>query len=177
MTRACTRRRSPSGADVPVCLDPRSRIMRGVGDVLSQPLALAPLHAVLVNPGIATATRAVFAAFDAKNPDQPAECAAAPPLEKLSEPRWQAGSPARPTISKPAAISLHRVDRATCSRHLRGAAGCRLARMSGSGATCFGLFDAAACGGSGAHAIHRRHPDWWVRAAVLSEDLDANSNA
>ena len=58
------------GADVPVCLDPLPRIMRGVGDVLSEPLALPPLHAVLVNPGIATATKDVFAAFDAMNAGQ-----------------------------------------------------------------------------------------------------------
>ena len=44
-----------TGADVPVCLDPRPRIMRGIGEVLSAPLALPPLPAVLVNPGVALA--------------------------------------------------------------------------------------------------------------------------
>ena len=49
--------------------------------------------------------------------------------------------------------------------------GCKLARMSGSGATCFGLFDA---GGTQAAArtLHHRHPDWWVRATVFSENLE-----
>src|SRR5262245_36405516 len=50
-----------TGADVPVCLDPRPRLMRGIGDVLSAPLELPRLFAVLVNPGVAVATREVFA--------------------------------------------------------------------------------------------------------------------
>jgi len=164
-----------TGADVPVCLDPRSRIMRGVGDVLSQPLTLAPLHAVLVNPGIVTATKAVFAAFDAMHPDKPAECAAAPPLEKLSEPALASWLTGEANELEPAAISLHGVIEDVLAA-LRGTASCKLARMSGSGATCFGLFDAAGAAAA-AHALHRRHPDWWVHAVVLSEDLNANSNA
>src|SRR5262249_56898276 len=52
-----------TGADVPVCLDPRPRRMRGIGEVLSEPLTLPRLPAVLVNPGVAVATRDVFAAL------------------------------------------------------------------------------------------------------------------
>src|SRR5215475_8178423 len=52
-----------TGADVPVCLEARARVMRGIGDVLSAPLDLAPLAAVLANPGVAVATREVFAAL------------------------------------------------------------------------------------------------------------------
>ena len=54
-----------TGADVPVCLDPRPRIMRGIGERLSAPLALPPLPAVLVNPGVALPTKAVFAGWKA----------------------------------------------------------------------------------------------------------------
>ena len=53
-----------TGADVPVCLDPRPRIMRGAGELLSAALELPPLPAVLVNPGVALPTRDVFEAFD-----------------------------------------------------------------------------------------------------------------
>src|SRR3954453_22354166 len=53
-----------TGADVPVCLDPRPRFMRGAGEVLSAPLQLPSLAAVLVNPGVALSTKDVFAAFD-----------------------------------------------------------------------------------------------------------------
>ena len=50
-----------TGADVPVCLDPRTRLMRGIGEVLFGPFTLPPLQGVLVNPGVALATKAVFA--------------------------------------------------------------------------------------------------------------------
>ena len=50
-----------TGADVPVCLDPRPRVMRGVGEILSDPLDLPRLPAVLVNPGVAVPTKDVFA--------------------------------------------------------------------------------------------------------------------
>src|ERR1700748_1617207 len=52
-----------TGADVPVCLDPRPRFMRGIGDVLSDPLDLPRLFAVLLNPGVSVATKDVFAAL------------------------------------------------------------------------------------------------------------------
>ena len=54
---------SATGADVPVCLDPRSRLMRGIGEILSAPLDLPQLSAVLVNPSVAVATKEVFAAL------------------------------------------------------------------------------------------------------------------
>ncbi len=54
-----------TGADVPVCLDPRPRVMRGIGDILSEPLDLPRLPAVLVNPGVAVPTKDVFAALAA----------------------------------------------------------------------------------------------------------------
>ena len=52
-----------TGADVPVCLDPRAALMRGIGDILSAPLDLPRLPAVLVNPGVAVPTKDVFAAL------------------------------------------------------------------------------------------------------------------
>ena len=54
-----------TGADVPVCLDPKARMMRGIGEVLSDPFALPELPAVLVNPGVAVPTKDVFAALAA----------------------------------------------------------------------------------------------------------------
>ena len=54
-----------TGADVPVCVSSRPCIMTGVGERLSPPLHLPPLHAVLVNPGVALATREVFSAYTA----------------------------------------------------------------------------------------------------------------
>jgi 4-diphosphocytidyl-2-C-methyl-D-erythritol kinase len=50
---------------------------------------------------------------------------------------------------------------------LRDSVGCRLARMSGSGATCFGLFDSSHAAAAAARALRERHPSWWVRATAL----------
>ena len=60
-TGGCSRSRAGIGADVPVCVDPRPRRMRGIGEMLSAPLAIPKLAAVLVNPGVAVPTRDVFA--------------------------------------------------------------------------------------------------------------------
>ncbi|MGE0036309.1 MAG: hypothetical protein AB7S93_11800, partial [Xanthobacteraceae bacterium] len=50
---------------------------------------------------------------------------------------------------------------------LRDSVGCRLARMSGSGATCFGLFDSSHAAVAAARALRERHPSWWVRSTML----------
>lgn len=163
------------GADVPVCLHPAPRIMRGVGDVLSEPLALPPLHAVLANPGIITATKDVFAAFDAMNADKAVEPTAAPLLEKLSETALIAWLSDHPNDLEPPAVKLHPEISDTLSA-LRAAPGCKLARMSGSGATCFGLFSEAGAEAA-ARTLARAHPGWWVRATTLGENLDGNSPA
>jgi 4-diphosphocytidyl-2-C-methyl-D-erythritol kinase len=163
------------GADVPVCLDPRARIMRGTGELLSEPLALPALHAVLVNPGIATATRDVFAAFDAMNPKQPVDLAVTPFPGSADAPALIAWLSRQSNDLEPAAISLHPVIGEALAA-LRSMPGCALARMSGSGATCFGLFDMRAAQAA-ARTLHGRHPDWWVRATIFSENLDGNAPA
>ena len=75
-----------TGADVPVCLDPRPRLMRGVGDVLSAPLDLPRLFAVLINPGVAVSTREVFAALNLPPAAPPAQAGPPPaPSALLAE--------------------------------------------------------------------------------------------
>jgi 4-diphosphocytidyl-2-C-methyl-D-erythritol kinase len=150
-----------TGADVPVCLDPRPRLMRGIGDVLSEPLDVPKLPAVLVNPGVAVPTRDVFAALNLKPGAQPADTA--PPktmalLDEISNGRNDLEEPAielQPVIANVLAV-LRRLD------------GCRLSRMSGSGATCFGLFDSTHAAEAAARTLHVGYPNWWVRATVLS---------
>jgi 4-diphosphocytidyl-2-C-methyl-D-erythritol kinase len=154
-----------TGADVPVCLDPRPRVMRGIGDVLSAPLDLPRLPAVLVNPRVAVPTKAVFERLAA-----PRIGRAAAPVRQMDVPSDRAaliallrGEPndlERPAIAVAPAI-------AAVLAALQGLAGCRLARMSGSGATCFGLFESARAAAAGARALRERHPDWWVRPTSL----------
>ncbi len=156
-----------TGADVPVCLDPRPRFMRGIGDILSDPLDLPRLAAILVNPGVAVATKDVFAALRLEIARNAGASSPSPPLggeTRAALLRTLAKS--RNDLEKPA-ISLQPMIAEALSA-LRALAGCRLARMSGSGATCFGLFDGSRAAIAGAQALRARHPGWWVRATVLA---------
>jgi 4-diphosphocytidyl-2-C-methyl-D-erythritol kinase len=157
-----------TGADVPVCLDPRPRVMRGIGELLSGPLALPKLPAVLVNPRVAVPTKDVFVALAAQ---RQAQKPAASGADFESRRHWKAadlidalaGEPndlEAPAIAIAPAIAQVLAD-------LRALRGCRLARMSGSGATCFGLFATAPAAAAAARALRAKHPGWWVRATKL----------
>jgi 4-diphosphocytidyl-2-C-methyl-D-erythritol kinase len=162
-----------TGADVPVCLDPRPRIMRGIGNVLSEPLALPRLPAVLVNPGVAVPTKDVFAALrrqrerragnDTKTAIGSAEVAsrARPKMAELMEALADSGNDLEAPAIAIAPVIADVLD------GLRSLAGCRLARMSGSGATCFGLFSSQKTTAAATRALRARHRNWWVRATVL----------
>jgi 4-diphosphocytidyl-2-C-methyl-D-erythritol kinase len=158
-----------TGADVPVCLDPRPRLMRGIGDILSEPLDLPKLAAVLVNPGVAVPTREVFAALKlpagsvAASPPGSATSLDATSLDATS--LADAIANGRNDLELPA-IELQPVI-ADVLAVLRKLPGCRLSRMSGSGATCFGLFDSTAAATAAARTLRIGYPAWWVRPTVL----------
>jgi 4-diphosphocytidyl-2-C-methyl-D-erythritol kinase len=154
-----------TGADVPVCVDPRARVMRGIGELLSDPLSLPELPTVLVNPGVAVPTRDVFAAL------------AAPALtaSDRAEDFLQIDTDAAALVSiltarrndlEAPAIKLQAII-ADVLGALQGSPGCLLARMSGSGATCFGLFGSAATAAEVAHRMQAAHPGWWIEATRL----------
>jgi 4-diphosphocytidyl-2-C-methyl-D-erythritol kinase len=160
-----------TGADVPVCLDPRPRLMRGIGEILSAPIDLPRLPAVLVNPGVAVPTKDVFAALQLK----PATSTGA----SVPSPLWGKERDAvvthgeflrtvgedRNDLETPA-IALQPII-AEVLNDLRALGGCRLARMSGSGATCFGLFNSGRAAMAAARALRAKNPDWWIRATTL----------
>ena len=141
-----------TGADVPVCLDPRTRRMGGIGEILSDPLDLPRLPAILVNPGVAVSTRDVFAALRLP-PIAPAAQAGRPAgtlLDEIANGRNDLEAPAielEPAIAELLAV-LGRLP------------GCRLARMSGSGATCFGLFETNAAASAAARTVRVSYPQW-----------------
>jgi len=154
-----------TGADVPVCLEPTARMMRGIGEVLSDPLRLPGLSAVLVNPGVAVPTKDVFAALAAPaltGPPQPDEFmvidADAASLVPLLAAR-------RNDLQIPA-IRMQPVI-ADVLQALERSPNCLLARMSGSGATCFGLFGSSGTATEAARRMQTTHPGWWVRATTL----------
>jgi 4-diphosphocytidyl-2-C-methyl-D-erythritol kinase len=178
-----------TGADVPVCLDPRPRVMRGIGHILSDPLDLPRLPAVLVNPGVAVPTRDVFAALALKTATTSAGLSTPSSLVRAG---WGGGWSSRATIGRRSrtppgggertafvarvaedrndleapAIELQPVIGDVLAA-LRRLPGCQLARMSGSGATCFGLWNSGRAATAAARALREAHPSWWVRATTL----------
>jgi 4-diphosphocytidyl-2-C-methyl-D-erythritol kinase len=155
-----------TGADVPVCLDPRARVMRGIGEVLSAPLDLPPLPAVLVNPGVPLATKDVFAAFARLGPSKAAAGFDAAAVSGASVAGALAALARGSNDLEPAAVALCPAV-AEALAALRATPDCRLARMSGSGATCFGLYEDESAAIAAAQGIARAHPGWWVRATTL----------
>lgn len=155
-----------TGADVPVCLDPKARMMRGIGEILSDPFALPELPAVLVNPGVAVPTSDVFKALAAPALTPPAQAddffainADAAALVSILAAR-------RNDLEIPA-IRIHVVI-ADVLKTLQASPHCLLARMSGSGATCFGLFGSAGAAQDVAQKVKSDHPAWWVQATKFA---------
>jgi 4-diphosphocytidyl-2-C-methyl-D-erythritol kinase len=148
------------GADVSVCLRNRPMRMRGVGERLSPAPALPACGLVLVNPGVPVSTAAVFRA-------RTGEYSAAAPLPaSWRDARSMAASLAalRNDLERPA-ISLAPVI-GDVLRAIGGTRGCLLARMSGSGATCFGLFENAHYAEAAATEVTK--PGWWAWGGGLA---------
>jgi 4-diphosphocytidyl-2-C-methyl-D-erythritol kinase len=153
-----------TGADVPVCLDLQGRIMRGIGEILSAPLALPRLPAVLVNPGVALATREVFSKLQPlsrRGPPAPNDDTV--PLDREG---YFSYLRQRPNDLESPAMQIEPAVGAALAA-LRTILDCRLARMSGSGATCFGLFDSMRAATAAARALRKQHPGWWIRATTI----------
>src|SRR5215470_2789864 len=153
-----------TGADVPVCLDPRPRLMSGTGDLLSPPLELPRLAGVLVNPHVAVPTKGVFERLAAPRVVLAAKASEDyPPPDRKDLISYLAD---RGNDLESPAIALQPVV-AEVLEALRQLSGCRLARMSGSGATCFALFDNAKAAATAVRALRERIPSWWVRSTML----------
>jgi 4-diphosphocytidyl-2-C-methyl-D-erythritol kinase len=142
------------GADVPVCLVSRPARIRGIGERI-EPLELPALDLVLANPNQAVPTAQVFAAVgpigSARGRDRPV------PGDRAGLLTWLCvrGNDLEAPASRLAPAILQVIEA------LHAQAGCRLARMSGSGATCFGVFDDAPAAARAARALRRTRPDWW----------------
>jgi 4-diphosphocytidyl-2-C-methyl-D-erythritol kinase len=143
------------GADVPVCVLSRPARMRGIGERL-EPLELPELDLVLARPNQAVPTAEAFAGMGpirpARGPDRPMPTDRAGLLAWLADRGNDLEAPARRLV--PAIADVIEA--------LGSHPGCRLARMSGSGATCFGIFDDAPAAARAARTLSRTRPDWWV---------------
>ncbi len=149
------------GADVPVCLHDDPQRMSGVGEVLAPVGPLPPCWLVLVNPNVSAATPEVFKRLKSKlNDPMPNDIPAFDTAPAFAA--WLATQ--RNDLEQPALEVVPKI--AGCLTALQDAL---LARMSGSGATCFGLYETEALAERAAARIDRANPDWWVAAGqVLS---------
>lgn len=146
------------GADVPVCLRSVACRMSGVGERIA-PIATPEFWMVLVNPGAALATKEVFSRLRAvDNPSMP------------GDPGWDRFDgmvdflKAQRNDLEPAAIALEPGIASVLDAISRQPA-CRLARMSGSGATCFGVFGDERSARAARAELEAANPGWWVAAA------------
>ena len=145
------------GADVPVCLLSQPSRMGGTGEILGIAPLLPPCGIALANPGVAVSTEAVFRARDAGH--GPGYSAAADLPPRWPDAAAMAGDLARLGNDLEAPAVAMRPEIGAALDWLRARPGCLLARMSGSGATCFGLF---ADGPAAERAAFGPPPGWWT---------------
>ena len=156
------------GADVPVCLYNRPAWMRGLGERVTPANNVASLPAVLVNPRVKLSTAEVFKRLAAA-PYTPNEGVSAALADAdFTDPETAAASlsQGRNDLEKPAVLLEPAV--VSSLDALRQQEGCLLARLSGSGPTCFGLFPSPERAAKAAGEIASLHPSWWVVAVKLS---------
>ena len=160
-----------TGADVPVCLLSRACDMTGVGEQLL-PLALPSMPCVMVNPRVPVATKDVFQELGLRNGQLlvgVTDVIRAPawPEEGGSIADWVGVLERVPNDLEAPALRIQPVIGKVLEA-LRDSPGVKLARMSGSGATCFAIYGAANEAHAAAEKIRRDHPGWWVHAGMLS---------
>lgn len=157
------------GADVPVCLEARARVMAGIGERLGPPLRLPRLLALLVNPGVAVETAPVFRALGLQAGEGHAggvrAFEAEAPLPTTTASLIAALAATGNDLERPARMVAPVIGEVLSA--LSAQPGCRLARMSGSGATCFALFDDGRASAAAGKLLAKRRPDWWVKPTVL----------
>jgi 4-diphosphocytidyl-2-C-methyl-D-erythritol kinase len=158
-----------AGADVSVCVASRARLVTGIGEHLSPPIALPPLPAAIVFPGISLATSEVFETHDESGveslsgsfPDHPA--AGSIPLERdklIAMLNAQTNDLTRAAHELAPVISL-------AEERLHQTDGVRLVRMSGSGSSVFALYDDKAQAERAIDKLRTDHAEWWMAATIL----------
>lgn len=154
-----------TGADVAVCLERKARLVSGIGDVLSEPVAIPPLPAVIVYPGAPASTPAVYRAFDGM------KASSAPLGMRVSEiPHERAGFFRflhNQTNDLTSAAWSVTPEIAEADAALRNTDHALLIRMSGSGSTVFALHETMERAEAEAAAIRAQYPRWWVKTATL----------
>jgi 4-diphosphocytidyl-2-C-methyl-D-erythritol kinase len=160
------------GADVPVCLTSRACVMTGVGENLL-PLELPIMPCVMVNPRVGVATRDVFSALGLRHGELLVGAAdvflqdRSWPEGKMSLEDWVEALAASSNDLEAPAMRVEPVIGQVIAA-LNATNGAWLARMSGSGATCFAIYENTADAERAAAKLRLDHPGWWVHAGTLS---------
>lgn len=145
------------GADVPVCMAADLTRMAGIGEDITR-LGPAPmLDMLLVNPRVAVSTPDVFKTLASKT-NPPMNDAMPDPFDMEDWVQWLTTQ--RNDLEAPARTIAPVIDTALAA--LSAQTGCQLARMSGSGATCFAIFEDPATRDNAAEALRQTHPNWWI---------------
>ncbi|MCP4327667.1 MAG: 4-(cytidine 5'-diphospho)-2-C-methyl-D-erythritol kinase [Alphaproteobacteria bacterium] len=157
------------GADVPICLHGRAAYIGGIGERIDAAPNLPATAMVLINPGVAVPTPAVFKRRsgpfgrpDRLGSEAPTSIDLATALASRGNDLFDAARALEPVIGEA-------VDR------LAAAGGCLLARMSGSGATCFGLFADRESAAAAVAVITGERPGWWIVATELLSTTEGHS--
>lgn len=151
------------GADVPVCLRRTPTFMRGIGEDLSPAADLPTAWLVLVNPGKALATKDVFDALKGRY-TEPAPAEFFRGLSSTADLARALASGGN-DLAAPAGELMPEIGEMLAA--LAATTGCLLTRMSGSGATCFGLYEDSSAAGAAVNTLRAAKPGWWVAPAPL----------
>jgi len=153
------------GADVPMCLAGRTAQVSGIGERVGPAVALPAIGILLVNPGMPLATPPVFAAYARGG----ASFSAASLLDQASSDVAALGielARRGNDLAAAAILLVPAIDEVRTA--LMATAGCRIAQMSGSGATVFALYDDVSAARTAAEIVARDHPRWWSHAGRLA---------
>ncbi len=156
------------GADIPMCVVSQAMRVRGIGEQIETLNGFPTLWAVLVNPRVPVSTPTIFKNLEKRDTppmtDLPLSLAPEGVIDWLSQQRNDMQTAA---IEQAPEISLVLAE-------LEKQTNCHLARMSGSGATCFGLFPSKNAAQKAASVLLADHPDWWVRPTCLNGPMNCD---
>ncbi|MFN7112776.1 MAG: 4-(cytidine 5'-diphospho)-2-C-methyl-D-erythritol kinase [Alphaproteobacteria bacterium] len=156
------------GADVPACLYRRAVWMEGVGDKMMRMQDMPEMHLVLVTPPVQTPTPEVFARFARRFSGR-----YSPPIKHTGRRKnlqeWIADLRFYRNDLTDAAIEVS-PDIRTALAAIAATPNCHIARLSGSGATCFGLYDSAGAAQAAVNKLRLEYPHWWIKATGLFKE-------
>ena len=150
------------GADVPICLYGRAAFVSGIGERIRPAPVLPSANLVIINPRIRISTPAVFKARQGRFSRPVREPVRFDSIENLANQLAQNCN----DLTQPA-ILIEPAIKAVLAA-LESASDCLLSRMSGSGGSCFGVFEKECQAAKAAADIAKQHPEWWIKTAKLT---------